>query len=528
MAESTSEKLVRNTALNMAGRAFQIALGVIITPYIVRRIGIDRYGLWAVMAVFVGYVGLLDFGIRDAFGKFIADGYAAGDDDELNTVINSGLLFYLVLGLAVCGGGVWLIDPILDLFRIPDALRSDGAFVCAAAIITFAVSNVVNAFRAIPWGMQRMGVCNAVDVALTAPYVIGLVALLESGWGVRGVALNAAIMAVLGGLVRVVVVRRLLPQLAIRPWRVSREVLGKLASFGLKRWIAQVEDIVTYQTDKLLISRCLSVPLVGQYQLGYSLTSRARELPALLSSAVVPAVASLEAASDRERVVQVYVQGTRYFVAAALPLMALLFATADLVMVLWMGAVYEQSALVIRLLAVAFSISATTGCLSAVAVGVGRPDFQAKAGAGQAVLNLGLSIWLIFKLGFPGVLVATVISTALSSGYIIVRFNRYLNYPVLGFCARTLLRPAAAAAMCAGGLLALNAACVDASSLSRWQALQWLMPECAVFAMLYVALLVASRALSWGEAKSLWRKLLPAGRTPSNPSPSHSANDPRS
>jgi len=515
VAESTSERLVRNTALNMAGRAWQIALGVVITPYIVRRVGIERYGLWAVMAVFVGYVGLLDFGIRDAFGKFIADSFAAGDDRELNRVINSGLLFYLLLGLAVCGLGLCLIDPILDLFRIPDELRSEGAFLCAAAIITFAVSNAANAFHAIPWGMQRMGVCNAVDVALTVPYVIGLVGLLESGFGIRGVGLNAAIMAILGGLVRIVVASRLLPQLTIRPWRASREALGKLIRFGLKRWLAHVEDVVTYQTDKLLIARFLSVPLVGQYQLGYSLTSRARELPALLTSAVVPAVASLEAASDRKRVVQIYVEGTRYLVAAALPLMALLFATADVVMVLWMGAEYERSALVVRLLAVAFSISATTGCLSAVAIGVGRPDFQAKAGAGQAVLNLGLSVWLIFEMGFPGVVVATVISTALSSAYIIVRFNQYLGYSVLGFCARTLLRPAGAAVLCACGLLALNAACIDIGSLTRWKALQWLMPECAGFAMLYVALLVTSRALSWSEAKALWRKLLPMGSEPS-------------
>ena len=262
-----------------------------------------------------------------------------------------------------------------------------------------------------------------------------------------------------------------------------------------------------------------SVALVGYYQLGYSLTTRMRELPALLTSALVPAVSGLAEQGEKERILEVYVRGSKYLMAAALPLMAFLFAAAHLIMALWMGPGYGQSAQVIRLLSVAFAISFVPACLTAVAIGLGRPDFQAKAGGAQAVLNLALSIWLVIKMGFAGVLVATVISVTVSTTYIVLRFNRFLGYPTLLFCTQTFIKPTVIALCCAAALLGINHAWVRWESLDRLRAAAWLIAESCVFFAAYAVLLVKSRTLTKDELWLILSKLLPRRCPNGNASP---------
>ena len=62
-----SQKVIRNTIFNTIGRFWQILIGLVLIPYIVSHIGVERYGIWAIVGVLTGYFGLLDLGAKDSF-----------------------------------------------------------------------------------------------------------------------------------------------------------------------------------------------------------------------------------------------------------------------------------------------------------------------------------------------------------------------------------------------------------------------------------------------------------------------------
>lgn len=72
MSQNISDKIVRNTVFNTIGRFWGLLITFALTPYIIGHVGLNLYGLWAIATSLTGYFGLLDFGIKDSYTKYIS------------------------------------------------------------------------------------------------------------------------------------------------------------------------------------------------------------------------------------------------------------------------------------------------------------------------------------------------------------------------------------------------------------------------------------------------------------------------
>ena len=70
--QNLSQKIIRNTIFNIIGRGWGILIALFLTPYIISHIGVERYGMWAIIGAVTGYFGLFDFGIGTSFVKYIS------------------------------------------------------------------------------------------------------------------------------------------------------------------------------------------------------------------------------------------------------------------------------------------------------------------------------------------------------------------------------------------------------------------------------------------------------------------------
>ncbi|NOX96957.1 MAG: polysaccharide biosynthesis protein [Nitrospirae bacterium] len=485
-----SEKIIRNTKFNILGRFWTILVALFLTPYIIGYIGMERFGIWAIVGVLTGYFGLLDFGVRDSFVKFIAEFYAKKDDKTIKQVINVGLVFYSLLGALIIILAFSFIDPLLRLFKIPVNLRGEASFVFLLGVIIFAVSNALVVFGAIQGGLQRMDISNKIAVAITIPNIIGTIFFLKSGYGLPGLMVNNALILGISGTINFIMAFKLLPTLKINPFSLDKKIFKMLFGFGTKRWVTRIEDVVTFQTDKLLISYFLPLGLVGYYQLGYLIASKAREIPSLLISAIVPAASELEAGQKREDIIKLYLRGTKYLLAIAFPIFFFIFTTADLIVFSWLGKNFGHTVLVIQMLAPSFLIMSLFAMGSAIAVGIGKPEFQMKAGGGQAILNLILSVILIIKMGFVGVLLATLISVTLSTTYFGVRLHNYLKLSLIDFGKRLRLGSLVfIPAILSSIIFIFNLGFKNILISNRFYALSFLISEILLFVISYLLIL---------------------------------------
>src|ERR1700744_872803 len=83
--------LGRNSVINLSARTFGLLLGLLVTPYVVARLGLRVFGFAALVSALSQYGSLLDFGVGFTLARFIAKLDAEGDEEMVRRKAAAGL-----------------------------------------------------------------------------------------------------------------------------------------------------------------------------------------------------------------------------------------------------------------------------------------------------------------------------------------------------------------------------------------------------------------------------------------------------
>lgn len=511
-AQRISEKILRNTLYNAIGKFWGILVALFLTPYIVNHLGVERYGIWALLTSLVGYIGFLDLGVGSSYVRYIAEYYTHEDYAKVNQVINTGFLFCLGLAIILIPLALFFTKPLLILLKLDPSTYPEIVFVFFWGVVIFSLSNATFVFGSIQTGLQRMELTNIVSVILTIPYALGVILFLKLGYGLKGLMILVGIMWMLQTLANFYIAKKILPEFSLNPFLFRRKMFSELLRFGIKLQISRLSHLVSFQVDKLLITYFLSVGMVTFYDLGSKVTDTIRKLPLLLVSALVPASAEIFAKGDKDGLNRLYLRGSKYLFAVGVPLFLFILVCSDLIVNVWVGPKYQLASSVIRILSIGYFFNLITGVASSIALGVGKPEFEMKYGILMSVLNFSLSLILIIKFGFYGVLVGTAFSLTLGSLYFFHLFHGYIKEPLknLWFWVK---KPLAGAFLTSAILYIFNLL-TGAVLLTnhRFTGLLFLGLEFVVFLISYFLILI--KLNFWDEYdKNLLREKIPASRS---------------
>ena len=84
MSSEVGSRIAKNSIFNLIRTIIAVPVMLSITPYIIRHLGKEEFGLWALVGVISSYAQLSDFGITESLIKFIAEFKARGESQRLN------------------------------------------------------------------------------------------------------------------------------------------------------------------------------------------------------------------------------------------------------------------------------------------------------------------------------------------------------------------------------------------------------------------------------------------------------------
>lgn len=435
MALGKSRTVVRNTLFNNAGYVWQLLISLLLTPFIIHRIGMEQFGIWVLLEVIVTYLSLLDFtGIGGAFVKYIAEFHAKQDFKNCNSVINLGWAYYTFFWLFMAFLVILLRKPILNLFKFPVDLFNTVSIVFLGILLISLIRGSLAVFRSVLLGLQRMDITNLIVVLASVVNAAGVILFLSLGFGLKGLVMSGIIVAVFTTALQTVFAYRAFPQLRFRLFSFNAEIFKKTFIYGINIRVASVSELINTHVDKIFLGYFLNTALVGSYELGAKIARIARFFPEQLLPAILPASSELHALDDRENLQKLYTRGSKYLCLITFPLAFFIIANAPLIMTFWMGnrsfKGFHESALALQLLSVGyvFVLLASMGRL--IARGMGIPQYEMRSSVVIVILNIALSIILILNLGFIGALLGTSLSGIIGSAYFFYSFNRRLEESV--------------------------------------------------------------------------------------------------
>ena len=442
MSEATSKKIIRNTVFNSAGRFWGFFLSFLITPYIVHKVGVERFGIWAIGNTAINFFLFLDLGIGSSFVKHIAEYNAKKNYKMINEVINTGLIFSLLFCLGVSVVFILLKNSFVSVLKFSPGLYEEVLFTLFGVLIVFVINYAFTVFKSTLYGLQRIDIVNMIFVIVSIPGTVGVVLFLSLGFGLKGLIYNSIIVALITVISYSLYACKIFPQISIRLEFISLEMFKRLWSFGFKVQIAGFSVFINRQLDKMLLGYFLNVRTVGFYELGSKIAITTGGLPATILQAIEPASSELDAADNKRALDSLYTRGTKYLVFIAFPLALFVIMNASAIMYLWMGkSGYEKSALAIKILTIGYSFFLINGVSRLMARGMGVPQFEMVSALIILGLNIVLSIVFIILFGFVGALIGTSMSSVVGSMFFMSRFHRHIKRPIIYFINDVYLKP---------------------------------------------------------------------------------------
>jgi O-antigen/teichoic acid export membrane protein len=405
-----------------------MAVAFFLSPFLVHRLGNVSYGVWVLAMSSVSYFGLLDLGLRNSVTMFVSKGHATGDHEGASEVLSAALWVRIQLGALVmllCGGFA-VIFPLM--FKVPPALASDARVVVLLMGLNFAIYMSIGVFGGVLSALNRYDLYTLVVLAQLTLRVIGIVWVLNTGYGIVAIACCELFSATVGNILFVYVARRIYPQLTIRLKRPKWEILKKIWSYSVYVFLVMVAIQLIYQTDNLVVGAFVSASAVTFYSIGNSLCRYTQQLIGAMTATFTPAASTYDATGDASSLRALYYNGTRATMAISLPILVTLIFRGDNFIGVWMGPQYSRtSGTVLAILATALLFALPNTPASSIAFGVEKHKKVAMWTVGEAIANLTLSISLALKFGLYGVAIGTLVPSLVVN---LILWPRYVSHLV--------------------------------------------------------------------------------------------------
>jgi O-antigen/teichoic acid export membrane protein len=365
--------IVSHSVVLLFAQLGSAAIALVTTPYIALGLGAERYGVYILAFVLLGYFSLLDFGLSHALVKRISEVDAPNSAAVIEELIDTAATLYGAITIPVVLVVTWVHRPILYFAGVPDAALPviESAFLVLLLSIPFAIA--ITVLNAALRGIARFDFVTLFSLTTNGLFSIGAAVLVATGASLTTLFGFYVVLTAGNAIAHWVVVRRLLPAVRLFP-RVRLSRLASLLTFSRYMAANQLGATLLQSLDKLLVARLISIQMVGYYAIPVFLSQRLNSLGAAVAIVGFPVASASFARGEVDAFRVRYLQSARALAFMTLAPALAVVILAERILTFWMSPEFAaHGAVALRLLAVGmFAISVAT--VDAVSIeGAGRP-----------------------------------------------------------------------------------------------------------------------------------------------------------
>lgn len=420
MTGERGSSIARSLASSWLALGVGVAISFFLSPFVVNKLGAAWFGVWAVAGQFVGYLYLLDFGVRESVIRYTSKYAARSRRAALNRVLTAAIGIYsaaTLLTLAAVALCVWRLPDWLDL---DPEFWHDTRWAVAFGGLTIAQTFLFNVFSGIVLGLRRWDIGNAIGIGWNLLRAALVVLFLLRGYGIVALAAIQFAMSVLSGLTSLAIATVLLRRrgMAFAFVRITgrqfRAISRRLLGYGAYVIINNVGEKLINASGAVIAGLFQPIQAVAHYAIAGSLIGYLRSLLSATSQIFNPLASHLRELRQCDEVKAAFLLGVKIVVLLTMPIAMAFVMLGERFIGLWMGPEFARpSGEVLRILATAAILSAPQYVFSSVLYGISRHNVIAALRIGEATLNLGLSIVLVQTIGLVGVAIGAAIPSIL-------------------------------------------------------------------------------------------------------------------
>jgi len=391
------------------GLVISTVISSVATIFVARLLGSDLYGLYGIVLIVPSLIGVFrDWGINSAMVRYTAQFRSEGRLTEVRSIIVSGIIFEIVLGVglsAVCFGlSGYLAATVFNRPEITPLIQIGS--------ISILASGLINASTAAFVGVEKMELNSLMLVFQSITKTVIMIALVVLGFGSSGAVIGYTVGIVTAGLIGMVLVwtqYRHLPKLSNAKLHI-RAYINTMLSYGVPLSISAIISGFQLQFYSFLlpIYYVTDNTAIGNYGIASTFVVLIGFFATPIATMLFPAFSKLNPEKDKQILLSVFQFSVKYASLLVVPVAALVMCLSGPAVSTLFGETYLTAPLYLALLSITYVFPAI-GSLSVTNFisSQGKTTFILYLTLLSAAIGLSLGYILIMQLGVLGLIIAS-------------------------------------------------------------------------------------------------------------------------
>ena len=418
-------KLCLNTSIALMNQIITLICGFILPRQILLSFGSDINGLVSSISQFLGFITLMDMGVGAVVQSTLYGPLANKDHEKINSILTSANKFFnkIAIILIIYTGVLAIFYPLVIDHTI-------GIIPTSLLVISISISSITQYF----FGITNQILLNAdqksyiqllaLSIATILNTVISIV-LINSWSSINVVKYGSAVALLIRPIILLVYVKKNYPY-------INKSV--KLESEPItQKWNGLAQHLATFvvdRTDVAVLTIMSTLSNVSVYNVYHWVVTGLYQLFIVMTSGIQSLLGDMYAKNEMIKLDKTF----SFFEWLAHTAVAVLFSCTGVLMIPFVE-IYTKGvtdAVYILpvfswLMTIAYAFCCLRGYYNILIKAVGHYKQTQTSAFIEAILNLGISIALVQKMGLVGVAIGTLVSMS----YRTIYFAFYLKKNIL-------------------------------------------------------------------------------------------------
>jgi lipopolysaccharide/colanic/teichoic acid biosynthesis glycosyltransferase/O-antigen/teichoic acid export membrane protein len=415
---SAGAALLAGIGLNGLSQMIPLLVNFLLTPYLIKVLGVDGFGVWSLALVFLSTLTTLDGGVGASLTRFFAMHAARRDRAGATRLLIGAVLVFVLLAAVVTALAIPLAPVVVSHLHMGPQLREQ-------AVVTFRWLGLLVGLGLLSDAAVAMLQANQRFVALTGTigvsslaYGVAVLLVLHPGAPlVTLVWLTAFRYAAIVVCGFGVVSHQLRLRHPLLPGSVERKEFGR---YAIRMQLTSLTAFFNGEIDAFIIAALFPVRYVGLYSAGYMAASVARSLPLYAFPPILTRLAGIFTHEGLSGAQAEFESLEAVWLPLVLGYGAVATCAVGFGVPIWLGTAYRLAGVVGAVLMAGYTVHvALTGVRSCFVRAVGRPELEMRYAVFSTVLNTLLTVPFAIVFGVVGVVGATAAGLVVASGYFV-------------------------------------------------------------------------------------------------------------
>jgi len=474
-----ADQFPRNLLANIIYFLANVAIGLLLVPYFVSKLGVAAYGLIPLATSITGYVAIVVQSLNTSVSRYLTVDLQREDYAAANRTFNTalfGLSAVILLMVPVVVVVAWFVPSI---FQIPAGQESGAILLFLGVCTSFLIRSWTGNFTVQLFAYNRLdlqNLVNLVNLIVQTGLIVFSFTLLGPDLALVGGAYLAG--AIIASGVSIILARRICPHLIISIHAFDRARVKDLCGMGWWVTVNQIGVLLFLSIDLIVVNLLFGATSAGKYAIALQWVILLRGMAGLLSGVLTPTILSCYARGQTDSLIRITKSAVKLMgLAMALPI-GLVCGFAPQLLTVWLGPEFTYLSPLIVLLTVHLSINLAVLPLFSINVAYNRVQVPGVVTLVMGIGNIALAVALplLTGWGYYGVAAAGAIVLTTKNAF----FTPWYATKILGANVHTFTRsmiPGIVATFILGGVVA---------AIGSFYSLEAMVPLAAIIIMLAI------------------------------------------